>query len=109
MATSYKVLGQSQPSANTLTTAYTVPSATETVISTIVVTNLGPTATTYRIAIRPNGATLTNAMYIAYDVTVPSVDATALTLGLTLDATDVVSVESFSGLVSFNIFGSEIA
>ena len=103
------MLGQVQPSANTLTTAYTVPAASSAVISTIVVTNAGPTATTYRIAIRQGGSAISQEDYIAYDVSVPTVDAVALTLGVTLAATDVLSVESFSGLVNFNIFGSEIA
>jgi hypothetical protein len=109
MATSYKVLGQVKPSANTLTTAYTVPSSTEAVISTIVVTNLGPTSTTYRIAIRKDGANISQEMYIAYDISIPAVDSLALTLGVTINAADVISVESYSGLVNFHIFGSEIA
>lgn len=109
MAATYKLLGQVRPSANTLTTAYTVPSATEAVISTIVVTNTGPTATTYRIAIRPNGASASIGQYIAYDISVPTLDAVALTLGITLDASDVISVESYNGLTNFHVFGSEIA
>lgn len=109
MAATYKLLGQVRPSANTLTTGYTVPSATEAVISTIVVTNTGPTATTYRIAVRPNGASASIGQYIAYDISVPTLDAVALTLGITLDASDVISVESYNGLTNFHIFGSEIA
>lgn len=103
------MLGQVNPSASTQTTAYTVPSATQAVISTIVVSNLGPTATTYRIAIQPAGASLVQQHYIAYDVTLSSLDSIALTIGVTLAATDVISVMSFNGLVNFNIFGSEIA
>jgi hypothetical protein len=109
MAASYKVLGQVKPSASTLSTAYTVPSSTEAVVSTIVVTNLGPTSTTYRIAIRPDGGAISQEMYIAYDISIPTLDSLALTLGVTLNAGDIISVESYSGLVSFNIFGSEIA
>ena len=109
MAATYKVLGQVQPSANTLTTLYTVPSSTETVISTLVVANLAGYPTTYRIAIRPNGETIANKHYIAYDISIGSLDSVTLTLGITIDATDVISIESYSGLVSFNLFGSEIA
>lgn len=109
MATTYKVLGQVNPSAVTQTTVYTVPSATQAVISTIVVTNLGSTATSYRIAVQPAGASLVQKHYIAYDITVPALDSTALTIGMTLATTDIVSVWSYSGLVNFNIFGSEIA
>jgi len=39
MATTYKVLGQIAPSAASATTAYTVPSATQAVISTITACN----------------------------------------------------------------------
>jgi hypothetical protein len=109
LAAIYKVLGQVNPSANTLTTAYTVPSATNAVISTIVITNMGPTSTTYRIAIRAGGAAISLEDYIAYDISIPTLDSIALTLGVTLATTDIISVESYSGLVNFNIFGSEIS
>lgn len=109
MATAYKVLGQVAPSATTATTAYTCPSATQTIISTIVVANRGTTSATYRIAIRPNGATLANEHYIAYDVALAANDSTALTLGITIDASDVVTVYASNANLSFNLYGSEIA
>lgn len=109
MATTYKVLGQSNPSATTATTLYTVPAATQTIISTIVVANLAATAATYRIAVRVAGASLANSQYVAYDVTVGANDSTALTLGLTLGATDVVTVYASSANLTFTAFGSEIA
>lgn len=109
MATSYKVLGQSVPTANTLTTVYTVPAATEAVVSTIAVCNLGPAPTTYRIAILTDGGSVADADYIVYDASIAPQDTMTFTLGLTLNAADLIKTESFSGLVSFNIFGSEIA
>lgn len=109
MATAYKVLGQVAPSATTATTAYTCPSATQTIISTIVVANRGTTSATYRIAIRPNGAALANEHYIAYDVALAANDSTALTLGITIDASDVVTVYASNANLSFNLYGSEIA
>jgi glucose-6-phosphate dehydrogenase assembly protein OpcA len=109
MPTTYKVLGQSNPSATTATTLYTVPSATSTVVSTITICNQAATAATYRIAVRPAGATLAAVHYVAYDVSVSGNDATALTLGITLATTDVVTVYASSANVSFAAFGSEIA
>jgi hypothetical protein len=109
MATSYKVLGQVAPSATTATTAYTVPSATETVISTIAVCNRGATAGTYRIAIRPDGATLANQHYIAYDTAITANNSTMLTIGITVNAADVVTVYASSADFSFSLFGSEIS
>jgi glucose-6-phosphate dehydrogenase assembly protein OpcA len=108
MATKYKVLGQSAPSATTATTLYTVPSSTYTVVSTITVANRATGSATYRIAIRPDGATLANQHYIAYDATVLANDTVALTLGLTADAADIIEVYASSGNLSFNAFGSEI-
>lgn len=90
-------------------TLYTVPVATQAVVSTITVTNRGTTARTYRIAIRPAAATLANQHYIAYDVAIGVNDTTPLTLGVTLGATDVVSVYASSADLSFGIFGSEIS
>ena len=109
MATTYKVLGQVNPAATTATTAYTVPSATQTVISTITICNFGAPVATYRIAIRPDGAALENKHYIVFDSTVAPQDTQTLTLGITLGDTDVVTVYSSSATMSFNLFGSEIA
>jgi glucose-6-phosphate dehydrogenase assembly protein OpcA len=108
MPTAYKVLGQLAPSATTATTLYTVPSATEAIVSTIVVANRDSSSATYRIAIRPDGATLSNEHYIAYQVTVGASDSTTLTLGITLNAADVVTVYASTANLSFNVFGSEI-
>lgn len=109
MPTVYKVLGQTMPSANTLTTAYTVPAGSSAVVSTIVVANLSGSPTTFRVAVRPAGATIENKHYIALDTSITGLNSITLTLGITLAATDVVSVESFNGLTSFNVFGSEIS
>jgi len=109
MATVYKVLGQSSPSATTATTLYTVPASTSTVVSTITVANLAGSAATFRISVRPAAAVQTNAMYIAYDVTVGATDTTTLTLGLTLATTDVITVYASTANLAFNAYGSEIA
>lgn len=109
MATTYKVLGQSNPSATTATTLYTVPASTQAVVSTIVIANLTATAATFRIAVRVAGAALANSQYVAYDITVGASDSTALTLGVTLNATDVITVYGSTANLTFTAFGSEIA
>jgi hypothetical protein len=109
MAYSYKVLAQSAPSAVTNTNVYTVPSSTQAIVSSITVANRSASGTTFRIAIRPAGATLANQHYIAYDVTLLANDTTVLTIGVTLAATDVVTVYASTADLSFGIFGSEIS
>jgi hypothetical protein len=109
MATIYKVLGQSAPSATTNTDVYTVPSATEAVVSSITVCNRSTSPVTYRVAIRPNGTAIANQHYLAYDVAVNGSDTTIMTIGITLDATDVVTVYASSANLTFGVFGTEIA
>jgi hypothetical protein len=109
MANAYKVLAQSAPSATTATDVYTVPAATETVISTVIIANRAASAGTFRLSVRPNGGTQTDAMYCAYDVPVAANDSTTLTLGLTLDAADVLTLYCSSADMSVNVFGTEIS
>lgn len=109
MPTVYKVLGQSNPAATTATTLYTVPASTSTVVSTITVCNIGTVVGTFRIAIRPAGATLANQHYLAYDATLGGSDVLTFTLGVTLATTDVVTVYASNANFAFSIFGSEIS
>lgn len=102
-----KVLGQSAPAAATATDIYTVPAAKASVISTLAVTNQSTTSTTYRVAVRPAGAALAVAQYIAYDVTLPGNASDFLTLGITMAATDVLTVYAGAATLSFSAFGDE--
>ena len=109
MAYAYKVLGQSAPAATTDTNVYTVGAGKQAIVSTLSIANRGTTSATYRIAIRPAGATLANTHYIAYDSTVAPNDGILLTIGITLAATDVVTVRASTADLTFNLFGSEIS
>lgn len=103
----YKVLAQANPSATTATTLYTVPASSAAVVSTITICNQAAAAATYRIAVRPAGASLAAVHYVAYDIAIAANDTTALTLGITLAATDVVTVYGSSATLSFHAYGSE--
>ena len=109
MPIAYKTLGQSNPSATTLTTLYTVPASTSAIVSTITVANLATTAATYRIAIRKAGAAIANQQYIAYDITLDANSSYTWTIGAALATTDIISVYASSATVAFNAFGSEIS
>jgi hypothetical protein len=109
MTTTYKVLAQSAPAATSNVDLYEVPLNTEAVISTLVVANRGNAAATYRIAIRPDNASLADLHYIAFDVAIPANDSTNLTLGLTLDASDRITVFASTANFTFSLFGAQIA
>lgn len=108
MPTTYKVLGQVAPAAATATTLYPVPAATSAVLSTLAITNRGAAAATYRVAVRPAGATLADQHYLAYDTPINANDSVFLTIGVTLAATDVITVYASTANFSFSAFGSEI-
>ena len=108
MALTYKVLGQLSPAANTNTDIYTAPSSTSAVVSTISVCNRGA-STTYRIAVRPANTAIEDKHYLVYNSTINQYDSVYLTLGITLGATDVITVYSLSNTVSFGVYGSEIS
>lgn len=108
MATTYKVLGQVCPPANTATPLYTVPSATSAIISTIVICNQAATSATFRIAVQPGGISVAAKHYIAYDTVISANDSISLTIGITLSATDVITITTNSTTVSVNAFGTEL-
>ena len=109
MAQVYKVLAQSAPSATTATDILTIGAGKSVVASTLSVCNRGTTAATYRVAVRPAGAGLANLHYIIFDANILAKDTVTLSIGLTLAATDVVTVYASSANVSFSLFGAEIS
>lgn len=109
MTTTYKVLGQSTPTANTVTTLYTVPSATNTVVSTIAICNQAAANANVAIAVCPANTSVTSSQYIVNNALIVANDTIFLTVGVTLDATDTLRVSANVANISFNAFGSEIA
>jgi len=108
MAMVYKILGQKSPAATTDFNLYTVSGSKQAIINCITVANRDANSATYRISVRPDGATLTTDHYIAYDVQIGSNSSVSLNLGLTLDTNDVITVQSSTALVTFNAYGVEI-
>ena len=109
MATNYGSLAQVDLTTTSLTDIYTVGSGKETVISTIIIANRNASADSFRIAVRVDGDAISNKHYIAYDVPVAANDSTTLTLGVTMAAGDVLSVQAGTAdRLSINVFGAEI-
>jgi hypothetical protein len=111
--TVYKVLGQLNiPTAATNQDLYTVPStpATNTIVSTIIVTNISTANQNYSLLIRKGGAAANNSQYIAYNNVVPALDSIGLTLGLSLGAGDVVSANAGTASnVTISLYGTELS
>ena len=108
MATTYKVLGQSNPAANTVTTLYTVPSANSAVCSSISICNQGAANANVSVAVCQANTAVTATQYIVKDATCVANDTIFLTLGVTLAATDTIRINSTNANTSFAAFGSEV-
>ena len=114
MATSYKILGQSLPAANTLSNVYVVPASTSAIVSTITICNQDTANANVDIIIRPINETLSAKHYLIRGLTVPRADTLILSPGLTLNASVILAVnnavvtgETLAN-VSFNAFGVEL-
>jgi hypothetical protein len=101
MTTAYKVLGQSNPPIKTSNTLYTVPAGNNTIVSSLSICNIDNIPNSFRVAIRPSGQTLSNTHYISYNTFIPAQDTITLSIGMTLAATDIVTVYSNTANMSF--------
>jgi hypothetical protein len=111
MARTYRILGQSNPTGNVLTTVYTVPASNSAIVSSIVIANLTDgqgTGNAFSIAVNSSGVQVSNTNYIAYRVNCPIKDTVTLTLGVTLNAGSMISANANCGNFAFSVFGTEI-
>jgi hypothetical protein len=86
----------------------TVAALSNDVLSTLYIANATSSTQYYRIALRVAGATLAN-QWLAYDTPIAGNSTTAWTTGISLAATDVVTVQASSNLVTFTTTGARIA
>lgn len=108
MAETRRVLGQLAPGAAALTAIYTVPAATQAVVSTITVCNRGTVEATFRVSVAVAGAADNVQQYIYYDLPLVANDTFAATIGIALGATDVVRAYASTANLTFQVFGVQI-
>lgn len=110
MAFGYKILGQVAPADTNNADLYTVPTSTESIISSIVVANVTGTDATYSIYVRAAGATAADANKLVGAAIAAKNSTTAIGIGVTLAATDVITVQSDTGAaLTFHAFGTEVS
>ena len=107
MADAIKVLGQSDVSATTITTLYTVPDLTQTTVSSLVICNRHSSGITFRGSVHVNGAGADDKQFIFYDEALAATTTRTVVIGICLGQKDVVKVYSSAANVSFNLFGVE--
>jgi len=108
MPNNYKSPVQVVPSANTLTTLYTVPASTESIFSAINICNISSTSASVRVAFRKSGAEIYPKQYIIYDTIISGNDTFMINQGMSMGATDILSVYASTASVSFTGFYAEV-
>lgn len=107
MANIHKVLGQINPSANTLTNVYVTGTGTSAIVSTITIRNLNGANSSYSLVVRPNNESLDNKHYIIRGGIIPGNELISITGAVTMNA-GVILAANTNGSVTFNAYGVEI-
>jgi hypothetical protein len=106
----YKTLGQVAPANTSNANIYTVPAATQAIVSSIVVCNTTTSPSSFRVFQRIDGAAAAVSNAVAYDVAIAANSTLSLELKLTIDADDVITVRSANAnALTFTLNGSEIS
>jgi hypothetical protein len=108
MANTYKSPVQVEPAANTLTTLYTVPASTQSIFSALNICNTASVSASVRVAFRPSGEAIQRKHYILYDAIISGNDTYMINQGMSMSATDVLSVYASTASVSFTGFYAEV-
>jgi len=108
----YKILGQVQTTANILTTIYTVPAATNTMISTITICNQSPNTVSVNVAANVSGSAVATKNFIVSGYSLGAAETLVLEPRISLNVGSILSANitgaNASSNISINAFGVEI-
>jgi len=109
----YKILGQVQPTGNVLTTIYTVPASTNTMVTTITICNQSSNTVSINVAANVSGSAVTTRNFIVTNYSLGGAETLVLEPRISLNVGSMLSANitganaSISN-VSINAFGVEI-
>ena len=108
----YKILGQIQTTANVLTTIYTVPASTNTVVTTITICNQSANTVSINVAANVSGSAVTTRNFIVSGYSLGAAETLVLEPRVSLNVGSILSA-NITGAnavsnVSINAFGVEI-
>ena len=108
----YKILGQVQTTANVLTTIYTVPASTNTVVTTITICNQSANTVSVNVAANVSGSAVTTKNFIVSGYSLGAAETLVLEPRVSLNVGSILSA-NITGAnavsnVSINAFGVEI-
>jgi hypothetical protein len=108
MATTYEILGQINPTANTLTNVYSTGSSSA-VVGTITIHNFSDSNASYSLIVRPTGTALNTQHFIIRGGVAPSRELITITGAVTMNANTILVANTNSGSMAFNAYGVEFS
>ena len=108
----YKILGQVQTTANALTTIYTVPASTNTVVTTITICNQSANTVSVNVAANVSGSAVSTKNFIVSGYSLGAAETLVLEPRISLNVGSILSANvtgaNAASNVSINAFGVEI-
>ena len=108
----YKILGQIQTTANVLTTIYTVPASTNTVVTTITICNQSANTVSVNVAANVSGSAVSTKNFIVSGYSLGAAETLVLEPRISLNVGSILSANvtgaNAVSNVSINAFGVEI-
>lgn len=108
MANTYKILGQINPSGNTITNVYVTGASASAIVSSLTITNLSDSNTSYSLLVRPINETLSDKHYIIRGGIIPGREQITITSAATMNSNAILAANTGSSDISFQAFGVEI-
>lgn len=107
----YKILGQVRPANTSDADLYAVPAGSETVVSTLHITNTGADGASAHVHVRKFDGTLAAANEVnmlVNELAIAPRQQVSLTIGITLAAGDTITISSSAAdTLTFHAFGNE--
>lgn len=112
--TAYKILGQTLPTANTLSNVYVSGASVSAILNTITICNQSAANANVDIVVRPINEALATKHYIIKNIQIPRADSLIFSPGITIGSNVIVACNNAvatgetAANVSFNVYGVEL-
>jgi len=108
MPTSYEILGQINPAANTLTNVFVTTASSSAIVGSITIHNFSDANASYSIVVRPINETLASKHHIIRGGIVPARELITITGAVTMNSSVILAANTNSSSITFNAYGGEI-
>lgn len=108
MPQTYKILGQVQPTANTLTNVYVTATSTSAIIGSFVISNTTATARSYQLTLRPINEAANVKHILVFHNQVPAATTIVISGGIVMGPNTILAANTSDTSIHFQAYGVEV-